>query len=48
MPVLARTASNDALMAKLAAAWHDPAEGSYCNWQLHRRIAEITSTCGVQ
>ena len=32
----------DALMAKLAAAWHDPAEGSYCNWQLHRRIAEIT------
>ena len=29
-------------MAKLAAAWHDPAEGSYCNWQLHRRIAEIT------
>jgi GntR family transcriptional repressor for pyruvate dehydrogenase complex len=32
----------DTLMAKLAAAWHDPAEGSYCNWQLHRRIAEIT------
>jgi GntR family transcriptional repressor for pyruvate dehydrogenase complex len=29
-------------MAKLAAAWHDPAEGSYCNWQLHRMIAEIT------
>lgn len=32
----------DALTAKLAAAWHDPAQGSYCNWQLHRRIAEIT------
>jgi DNA-binding FadR family transcriptional regulator len=32
----------DALMGKLAAAWTDPAEGSYCNWQLHRRIAEIT------
>jgi DNA-binding FadR family transcriptional regulator len=29
-------------MVKLAAAWHDPAEGSYCNWQLHCRIAEIT------
>jgi DNA-binding FadR family transcriptional regulator len=32
----------DTLMGKLAAVWHDPAEGSYCNWQLHRRIAEIT------
>jgi DNA-binding FadR family transcriptional regulator len=32
----------DALMGKLAAVWHDPAEGSYCNWQLHRRIGEIT------
>jgi hypothetical protein len=27
----------DALMAKLAAVWHDPAEGSYCNWQLQDR-----------
>jgi GntR family transcriptional regulator, transcriptional repressor for pyruvate dehydrogenase complex len=32
----------DALMVKLASAWTDPAEGTYCNWQLHRRIAEIT------
>ena len=32
----------DAAMEKLAAAWHDPVRGSYCNWQLHRRIAQIT------
>ena len=32
----------DTLMGKLAATWHDPAEGSRCNWRLHRRIAEIT------
>lgn len=32
----------DALMKRLAAAWGDPSRGSYCNWQLHRRIAEIT------
>jgi GntR family transcriptional repressor for pyruvate dehydrogenase complex len=32
----------DALLGKLAAAWPDPAEAGYCNWQLHRRIAEIT------
>jgi len=32
----------DALMNKLTKVWHDPAEGSYCNWRLHRRIAEIT------
>ena len=32
----------DALMTKLAKVWHDPAQGIDCNWQLHRRIAEIT------
>lgn len=32
----------DALMKKLAKVWHDPAQGIRCNWQLHRRIAEIT------
>jgi len=32
----------DQLMTRLAAAWHDPVKGTYCNWQLHRRIGEIT------
>lgn len=32
----------DALLGKLTEVWHDPSEGTYCNWQLHRRIAEIT------
>jgi DNA-binding FadR family transcriptional regulator len=32
----------DILMERLASAWHDPTRGSYCNWQLHRRIAEVT------
>lgn len=32
----------DALLARLARVWPDPAEGTSCNWRLHRRIAEIT------
>jgi DNA-binding FadR family transcriptional regulator len=32
----------DALVGKLAAAWADPAQAGCCNWQLHRRIAEVT------
>jgi DNA-binding FadR family transcriptional regulator len=32
----------DALLGRLAAAWADPAQAGYCNWQLHRRIAEVT------
>lgn len=32
----------DALMDELAAVWSDPTEGLHCNWQLHRRIAQIS------
>lgn len=32
----------DALMTKLAESWDNPAKSMSCNWQLHRRIAEIT------
>lgn len=32
----------DELLASVAADWHDPATGMTGNWNLHRRIAQIT------